>query len=84
MRWRITMAFKPHVLILNPNELQGAVASNPFRAAETVPKSFYRARSRIQQGTKRWDRILLAILLPAILAILPVAVGFQKVGTPSA
>jgi uncharacterized protein (DUF1697 family) len=33
--------FQPHVLILNPNELQGAVASNPFRAAETVPKSLH-------------------------------------------
>jgi uncharacterized protein (DUF1697 family) len=27
--------------MLNPNELQGAVASNPFRAAETVPKSLH-------------------------------------------
>lgn len=33
----------------------------------------YRARSRIQPGTKRWDRILLAMLFPAFLAILPVA-----------
>lgn len=33
----------------------------------------FRARSRFQPGTKRWDRILLAIILPAMVAILPVA-----------
>lgn len=38
-----------------------------------VNPAIYRARSRIQPGTKRWDRILLAILLPAMVAILPVA-----------
>jgi len=33
----------------------------------------YRARSRIQPGTKAWDKTLLAVLLPAMVAILPIA-----------
>lgn len=33
----------------------------------------YRARSRFQPGTKRWDKTLLAVMLPAMVAILPVA-----------
>jgi protein-S-isoprenylcysteine O-methyltransferase Ste14 len=33
----------------------------------------YRARSRFQPGTKGWDKTLLAIMLPAMVAILPVA-----------
>jgi len=33
----------------------------------------YRARSRFQQGTKRWDRILLALMLPAMIAEIPLA-----------
>lgn len=33
----------------------------------------YRARSRFQPGTKRWDKALLAVILPAMTAILPVA-----------
>lgn len=33
----------------------------------------YRARSRIQPGTKGWDKALLAVILPAMVAILPVA-----------
>jgi protein-S-isoprenylcysteine O-methyltransferase Ste14 len=33
----------------------------------------FAARSRIQPGTKRWDRILLMFLFPAMLAILLVA-----------
>jgi len=33
----------------------------------------YRARSRFQQGTKGWDKALLAVILPAMVAILPVA-----------
>jgi hypothetical protein len=38
-----------------------------------VDPAIYRARGRIQPGTKPWDRILLAILLLAVRAILPVA-----------
>lgn len=38
-----------------------------------VNPAIYRARSRIQPGTKRWDRRLLAMLFPAFLAIFPVA-----------
>ncbi|MBS1167350.1 MAG: hypothetical protein H6R00_3375 [Proteobacteria bacterium] len=33
----------------------------------------YRARSRFQAGTKAWDKALLAVILPAMTAILPVA-----------
>ncbi len=33
----------------------------------------YRARSRFQPGTKGWDKALLAVILPAMIAILPVA-----------
>jgi protein-S-isoprenylcysteine O-methyltransferase Ste14 len=33
----------------------------------------YRARSRFQPGTKGWDKALLAVVLPAMVAILPVA-----------
>ncbi|MNP09339.1 Isoprenylcysteine carboxyl methyltransferase (ICMT) family protein [compost metagenome] len=33
----------------------------------------YRARSRIQPGTKSWDKALLALILPAMTAVLPVA-----------
>lgn len=33
----------------------------------------YRARSRFQPGTKAWDKTLLAVMLPAMVAILPVA-----------
>lgn len=33
----------------------------------------FRARSRFQEGTKAWDRALLAGIFPAIAAILPVA-----------
>lgn len=36
----------------------------------------YRARSRFQPGTKGWDKALLAVILPAMVAILPVA-GFD-------
>ena len=32
----------------------------------------YRARSRLQPGTKDWDKALLAIILPAIVAIVPI------------
>jgi hypothetical protein len=33
----------------------------------------YRARSRFQAGTKSWDKALLAVILPAMVAVLPVA-----------
>jgi protein-S-isoprenylcysteine O-methyltransferase Ste14 len=32
----------------------------------------YRARSRFQPGTKGWDKALLAVILPAMVAIMPV------------
>jgi protein-S-isoprenylcysteine O-methyltransferase Ste14 len=31
----------------------------------------YRARSRFQPGTKAWDKTLLAIMLPAMVAVIP-------------
>ncbi|WP_202618642.1 MULTISPECIES: isoprenylcysteine carboxylmethyltransferase family protein [unclassified Ensifer] len=33
----------------------------------------FRARSRFQAGTKSWDMALLAVILPAMVAVLPVA-----------
>ncbi len=33
----------------------------------------FRARSRFQPGTKRWDRILLSLMLPAMIAEIPLA-----------
>ncbi len=33
----------------------------------------YRARSRFQPGTKHWDRILLLLMLPAMIAEIPLA-----------
>lgn len=33
----------------------------------------YRARSRFQPGTKRWDLILLSLMLPAMIAEIPLA-----------
>lgn len=33
----------------------------------------YRARSRFQPGTKRWDLILLAVVLPAMVVEIPLA-----------
>jgi protein-S-isoprenylcysteine O-methyltransferase Ste14 len=38
-----------------------------------VNPMIYRARSRIQPGTKTWDLILLAVLFPAIFAEIPIA-----------
>lgn len=38
-----------------------------------VNPMIYRARSRIQPGTKGWDKALLAVILPMMVAILPVA-----------
>ena len=32
----------------------------------------YRARSRFQPGTKGWDKALLAVIFPAIVAIVPI------------
>jgi protein-S-isoprenylcysteine O-methyltransferase Ste14 len=38
-----------------------------------VNREIFAARSRIHPGTKRWDRILLGILFPGMLAIVAVA-----------
>ena len=38
-----------------------------------VNPAIYRARSRFQPGTKDWDKALLAVILPAMVAVLPVA-----------
>jgi protein-S-isoprenylcysteine O-methyltransferase Ste14 len=49
--------------------LMGAAALYVWR----VNPEIFAARSRIHEGTKLWDRILLTFLLPGMLAILPVA-----------
>ena len=38
-----------------------------------VNPMIYRARSRFQPGTKKWDLVLLAALFPAIIAEIPIA-----------
>jgi protein-S-isoprenylcysteine O-methyltransferase Ste14 len=38
-----------------------------------VNPAIYRARSRFQPGTRRWDLILLALMLPAMVAEIPLA-----------
>jgi protein-S-isoprenylcysteine O-methyltransferase Ste14 len=38
-----------------------------------INPEIFAARSRIHEGTERWDRILLGFLFPAMLAIVPVA-----------
>lgn len=38
-----------------------------------VNPAIYRARSRFQAGTERWDRILLLPMLPAMVAEIPLA-----------
>ena len=38
-----------------------------------VNPMIYRARSRFQPGTKKWDLILLAIMLPAMTVEIPLA-----------
>ena len=38
-----------------------------------VNPAIYRARSRLQPGTKRWDRILLVLMLPAMVAEIALA-----------
>ena len=38
-----------------------------------VNPMLYRARSRFQPGTKKWDLILLAVLFPAMIAEIPLA-----------
>jgi protein-S-isoprenylcysteine O-methyltransferase Ste14 len=40
---------------------------------QRVNPIIYRARSRFQPGTMGWDKRLLALMLPAMIAILPVA-----------
>jgi len=38
-----------------------------------VNPSIYRARSRFQPGTKRWDLVLVALILPAMVIEVPLA-----------
>ena len=40
---------------------------------QQVNPAIYRARSRFQPGTEGWDRILLLLMLPAMLAEIPLA-----------
>jgi protein-S-isoprenylcysteine O-methyltransferase Ste14 len=42
-------------------------------ALAKVNPMIYRARSRFQPGTKSWDKALLAVILPTMVAILPLA-----------
>lgn len=64
IRWRPGWLFVA-VLVL-------AFAASALVIARVNPM-IYRARSRVQPGTKGWDKALLAVILPAMVAILPVA-----------
>ena len=52
--------------------LVGALSFSALLMARVNPIIF-RARSRFQPGTKKWDLVLLAFLLPAMTAEIPVA-----------
>ena len=43
------------------------------RILQRVNPAIYRARSRFQPGTERWDLILLLLMLPAMMAEIPLA-----------
>ena len=62
--WRPGWVF---VMVLVP-----AFATSALVLARVNP-IIYRARSRFQPGTKGWDKALLAFMIPAMVAILPVA-----------
>jgi protein-S-isoprenylcysteine O-methyltransferase Ste14 len=64
IRWARGWLFLLVVVIL-----LGAAALYLWR----INPEIFAARSRIHPGTKRWDRILLGFLFPAMLAIVPVA-----------
>ncbi|MCP3748835.1 isoprenylcysteine carboxylmethyltransferase family protein [Pseudomonas sp. SBB6] len=52
--------------------LVGGFGASALLLARVNPV-IYRARSRFQPGTKGWDKALLAIILPTMVAVLPVA-----------
>jgi protein-S-isoprenylcysteine O-methyltransferase Ste14 len=52
--------------------LVAAFGLSAFLLARVNPV-IYRARSRFQPGTKKWDLILLAVMLPAMVAEIPLA-----------
>lgn len=52
--------------------LVAALGASALVLAKVNPIIF-RARSRFQEGTKAWDKALLAVIFPALAAILPVA-----------
>lgn len=65
-----TLAWRPGWIFLGVLVLGFGVSALVLARVNPV---IYRARSRIQAGTKRWDKALLALLLPTLVAILPVA-----------
>jgi protein-S-isoprenylcysteine O-methyltransferase Ste14 len=52
--------------------LVAAFGASALILARVNPR-IYRARSRFQPGTKRWDLVLVALILPAIITEIPLA-----------
>jgi protein-S-isoprenylcysteine O-methyltransferase Ste14 len=64
-------------LTWTPGWVFAAVLAAAFGASAAylakVNPVIYRARARFQDGTKGWDLVLLAIMLPAMMAVIPLA-----------
>lgn len=65
-----SLAWRPGWIFLGVLVLAFAVSA---RVLARVNPVIFRARSRFQAGTKSWDKALLAVILPAMAAVLPVA-----------
>ncbi|MDD2049409.1 methyltransferase family protein [Pseudomonas putida] len=65
-----SLAWRPGWIFLGVLILAFAVSALVLARVNPV---IFRARSRFQAGTKRWDKALLAVILPAMAAVLPVA-----------
>ncbi|WP_422418727.1 methyltransferase family protein [Pseudomonas sp. GZD-222] len=65
-----SLAWRPGWIFLGVLVLAFALSALLLARVNPV---IYRARSRFQAGTKGWDKALLAFMLPAMVAVLPVA-----------
>ncbi|MNJ47051.1 Isoprenylcysteine carboxyl methyltransferase (ICMT) family protein [compost metagenome] len=65
-----SLTWRPGWIFLGVLVLAFAVSALVLARVNPV---IYRARSRFQAGTKSWDKALLALILPAMTAVLPVA-----------
>lgn len=65
-----TLAWRPGWLLVAVLVLAFGVSALVLARVNPI---IFRARSRFQEGTKAWDKALLAVLFPALAAILPIA-----------